>query len=414
MKFLKNRAHIVDFCFFTVIAVLPFAMILSPIALGLLILAFLFFMDRLGLREVFERDRAILFMVLYFLFITMGVFYSMDLGIGYKRISTQLPLLLVPLLFTQLKLDLVNIRRAKLVFIISCTLFCVVAFIMLGYNFVVNYEHRLNYNFVQRSMYHFHYPYDDLYLNTATIFLLFGQMNKKYKIIVLILFFMFITLSGVRIGLFTFLLILFIYGLMNFKKYFNIKTAFGLVASFILVIVLMNTSQYVNDKFLDTLDKIGLGTKEYVSDIGENYHKMGLRNRLWSASYEVFKEKKFFGYGPNGSEPILNKMYLKKGYANLKGINSHNQYITTTLNHGLIGLFLLLSIFAIAIVKGFRVRNYQKLLVILIIMIAFSTESVLERQKGVMFFAIFLSILLIESSLLINSGADKLKAEKAL
>ncbi|MCK8523323.1 O-antigen ligase family protein [Aquimarina sp. D1M17] len=399
-SFFLKKDNRIEICFYLVIAVLPFTMILSPISLGLLALSIFFFSDKLGRKDQFRRNRILVLFLIYYFFQVIGIFYSPEYGLKYSRVASQLPLLAIPLLFVLAKLNLEYIKKAKTVFIFSCVLFCVLALLTLAYNYVVNYEHRLNYNFVQRSMYHFHYPYDVMYLNVANIFLLFSAFANQYKRWISLLFFIIIVLSGVRIGLFTYGLVVLVYGVLNFKQLYNVKTILYLVSITILGVFLINTSQYVNDKFYDSLDKFGLDTKEYVSEIGEDYHKMSVRNKIWSSSYEAFKKKMILGYGPKGSKEVLNTIYENKGYTQLKDFNSHNQYMTTSLNHGIIGLVLLLLIIIIALVKVYKTKNLQQFMVILTILIAFCTESVLLRQKGVTFFSIFFTLVFIETNLL--------------
>ncbi|MDY8138683.1 O-antigen ligase family protein [Aquimarina sp. 2201CG5-10] len=411
-QFFKNKSKIVEFCFFLVIAVLPFTMILSPISIGLLLGVFLIFGDKSDLKEVLLRNKVLILITVYYFFQIISMFYSSDFGISYKRIETQIPLLIIPILFALIKLDLKQIYKAKTVFIIACVIFCIIALITLGYNLIINYEHRLNYNFVQRSMYHFHYPYDVMYINVANVFLLFGGVIKKYKTPITLLFLCFIVLSGTRMGVFTYLLVTFIYGIRNFKKILNIQTILILLGVMALTVLLINTSQYVNDKFYDSLSKLGLNTKTYVSDIGEEYHNITLRQKLWNTSYEAFKEKEVLGYGTKTSKIILNDLYNKKGYKNLKDLNSHNQYLTTALELGFVGLLLLILILIISFKMVYRTKNLTQLLVVLVIMLAFFTESVLVRQKGVVFFSIFISLLIIESTLLFKNNISGVSGNK--
>jgi O-antigen ligase len=395
-KKLIKKESLLLYSFLLLVVVLPFTMILAPISLGILLAVYLLFGDKLNLKTQFKKNASILILIAFYLFQVLGLFYSLEYGFTYKRIEVLLPLFIIPVLFVLLKLKLEQIKMAKNVFVLSCILFCVLALFMLGYNLIVNYEHRLDYNFVQTSMYHFHYPYDVLYLNVANVLLLFGNSKRYNKLLVSGLFFIIIILSGVRIGLFTFFLISLIFLIKNFKKLLNIRTV--IIAFLLLVgsLILINSSRYVSDKFFDSLNNLGLNTNEYVSDIGANYHKLTLRNKLWETSIIAIKEKIFLGYGPKGSQSVLNDLYLKKGYNNLLDLNSHNQFLTTLLDSGIVGLtFLLMIILSLL----FKVKSIEQFLAIFVFIISFSTESVLVRQKGIMLFSIFFTLFLMENSL---------------
>ena len=188
-KTYKNKKQIVEFCFYAFISVLPFKLIFAPIVFGLLTLMYLFLGDKNQIMQRLNNNKAALLLIFFYLLHVVGLFLSYEDGLNIGKIDAQLLLLLVPLVFVLLKLSLNQINTAKKIHILSCVIFCLFAMATLGYNFIVNYEHRLNYNFVQRSMYHFHYPYDVLYINVAYVLLLFNSYFKRYKLLFSILYF---------------------------------------------------------------------------------------------------------------------------------------------------------------------------------------------------------------------------------
>ncbi len=394
---IKDNKIIVDFFFYLSIAVLPFTPILSPITIGLLIAAFLVYGNKKHFINRFKRKTSVWLLIGLYLLHVLGLLLSTKKGIDFGKIDTQLLLLLIPLVYLTLDLKLEQIIKVKNVYVVSCIIFCILALTTLSYNLIVNYEHRMDYNFIQTSMYHYHYPYDVLYLNIAYILLLFNSYFDRFKLISSILVFIVILLSGTRMGLIIFVLITMVYLIINFKQFANLKSLLGLLSVIILSIVIIQNSRYVNDKFFDSLSKIGFNTQQYVSDIGEKYHKVALRQKLWNSAKEAFNDNpnKILGYGSQGSREILNTIYEKKGY-NLNGMNSHNQYLTTTLNNGILGLLFLATIFLTGLILSYRIKSIQNTLSILIIAIAFTTESMLERQKGVTIFAVFITIIFLE------------------
>jgi O-antigen ligase len=396
----KHKQSVVDFCFYLSIAVLPFTLILTPIALGLLVVVFLVFGEKTQFMHRFKGKISIWILVGLYLLHMLGLLLSIELGFDFSRINTQLLLLLIPLIFLSLNLKLEHIYKAKEVYIISCVIFCILALITLIYNLIINYEHRLDYNFVQTSMYHYHYPYDVLYINIACIMLLFNSYFRPFKLQASILFFIFIFLSGTRIGLASFVFITAIYFFKNFKQFKNFKAVAFFIGMIIFSIILIKNSRYVNDKFFDTLSKIGFNTEQYVSEIGEEYHKVTLRQKLWSSAKEAYNDSlnKIFGYGPEGSREVLNNIYEKNKYS-IKGMNSHNQYLTTLLNNGIVGVLILFIIFFLGLRFGVAMKSTQIVLLTTVIIIAFTTESMLERQKGVAIFTVVFTLVFLESYL---------------
>lgn len=76
-------------------------------------------------------------------------------------------------------------------------------------------------------------------------------------------------------------------------------------------------------------------------------------------------------------------------------LNAHNQFSDTIIAVGLIGLALLLIMFAIPIYLWIKNKTFDIIFFSLLIIIAFNSlfESVLERQMGIMFFVFFYFIL---------------------
>jgi O-antigen ligase len=75
-------------------------------------------------------------------------------------------------------------------------------------------------------------------------------------------------------------------------------------------------------------------------------------------------------------------------------LNAHNQYLEVLLGTGLIGLLIFVSILSFIIYLVFLKRSLLFGLFILIIMMFFLFESILNRIAGVTFFSLFSFLLL--------------------
>jgi membrane-anchored glycerophosphoryl diester phosphodiesterase (GDPDase) len=80
-------------------------------------------------------------------------------------------------------------------------------------------------------------------------------------------------------------------------------------------------------------------------------------------------------------------------------MNSHNQYLTTLLNNGIVGVLILFIIFFLGLRFGVAMKSTQIVLLTTVIIIAFTTESMLERQKGVAIFTVVFTLVFLESYL---------------
>ena len=127
----------------------------------------------------------------------------------------------------------------------------------------------------------------------------------------------------------------------------------------------------------------------------EQWNALNIRAAIWDCSWEVFKKSPILGYGVSGQDAVRVTCYMEKytfhgpyGAA----LNSHNQFI----EFALIGGLLLLGLFVAQIFYSLRiaVTNGAKLHLIFIFLFSITCcgESLLETQKGIVFFALFNSL----------------------
>jgi hypothetical protein len=84
--------------------------------------------------------------------------------------------------------------------------------------------------------------------------------------------------------------------------------------------------------------------------------------------------------------------WLFKYYpAFLKNYNSHNQFLTLGINYGIFDVLLFLGSMLYVVYK--ERKNTFAIVLIISILLIMLTESILERQMGVYFFALFLLLL---------------------
>ncbi|MEM6963283.1 MAG: hypothetical protein AAF573_00870, partial [Bacteroidota bacterium] len=100
------------------------------------------------------------------------------------------------------------------------------------------------------------------------------------------------------------------------------------------------------------------------------------------------------GVGTGDIQDELNKIYQKR---NLQtelqyNQNTHNQYLQTTATLGILGGTWLLVLYFLPFYQAFRHKDYLYCLFILLILLAFLTESILQTQRGTMLVGFFHSL----------------------
>ena len=134
----------------------------------------------------------------------------------------------------------------------------------------------------------------------------------------------------------------------------------------------------------------------------KNYYKHETESTIsrifiWEACTDIIQENILAGVGTGDTKDALLEKYLKEEMSGAyeKSLNAHNQFFQTQISIGIIGSLLLLSSIFIPLFHSFRTTGNNLLtLFIIIIIINFLVESMLETQAGVMFYAFFNSLLL--------------------
>ena len=125
----------------------------------------------------------------------------------------------------------------------------------------------------------------------------------------------------------------------------------------------------------------------------------------WESAWKCIQAAPLFGHGTGDVQFVLDQQYKIEGKFQLLDYNAHNQYLQTWLGLGLPGLLLLMASF-------FTLIRYSK---DRFLALAFSgiwgicifTESMLQTQKGIYFFALFYCLLATVSG---SPGSDLPKA----
>lgn len=129
-----------------------------------------------------------------------------------------------------------------------------------------------------------------------------------------------------------------------------------------------------------------------IPTLEKPFYGISTRKKIWSASIDLIPTTPFFGHGIGDVQEILNKEYLKQGYKDILDYNAHNQYLQSILQYGII--FSIMFIILILRILRSLIKKKEILLlsVWVVVLFFFITESILNRQWGLVFFAVLLSL----------------------
>ncbi len=131
-------------------------------------------------------------------------------------------------------------------------------------------------------------------------------------------------------------------------------------------------------------------------DYTENkYGGRSLRIQKWLNAVETWQNNIWIGTGAGDSQDELNATYKNNGFslALQHNFNVHNQYLQTLMGYGVIGLLLLGIMLFAFLWYAWQNKNVFLLFFLGIILLSFLTESMLERQTGIVLFAFYGNLL---------------------
>jgi O-antigen ligase len=329
-----------------------------------------------------------------------GIFYSNDFIIGLTRTYEKLPFLVYPLVFFTLNKNYFTTAKFHILFKGFLCTTAVMLLICWG-NAWIHY-------FTTHKMYHFYYvSFSEIFGHPAyctvivciafciTCFFLNHATKKNRWLWVNLLLFYGISVYffQTRSGTLAFILILF-FSLIYYWK--NHKKDYGQVVGLVITVLLFSVM---------LVKLFPHRVENYISDIKVQEQSLvekvfGIRSEIWSISFQIAMENKWIGVGSG----YQNADYLTEAdrevittYSTF--INAHNQFLQTFLEHGLVGLCLLLFLVIYSFYYAVKTKNYFLLMLLIIFFVNTLFESMLERHKGIFTFTLFYCLFVVKNNI---------------
>jgi O-antigen ligase len=117
---------------------------------------------------------------------------------------------------------------------------------------------------------------------------------------------------------------------------------------------------------------------------------------LWIVSSEILSESPM-GLGTKNYDDAIYKRLKFYGQDRMaaKHLNPHNQYLTTGIEIGVIGIALLVIMLLYGIIRGLRRKHWLLLVVSSSLAFHCIFEAMLERQSGIVFYCLMLGVFYI-------------------
>jgi O-antigen ligase len=144
-------------------------------------------------------------------------------------------------------------------------------------------------------------------------------------------------------------------------------------------------------KTLDDTKKSGIQQLNEYAMLG----RIDARTQVWISAVEVIRERPVFGVGTGDIKTALMTKYIKHDFPlpQKKHLNAHNQFLQVAVTLGFVGLAVFLAFLVFLFWLSWKKRSILLFLLGLLGVMNFWTESIFEKQIGVMFFAFFFTFL---------------------
>jgi O-antigen ligase len=350
--------------------------------------------------QQFRPKYLLLLPVFFYLIYVFGLTYSQDLEVAITIVVRKIHILILPLAFfianravseKNLNYILGFFLGANLISGVVCLVYALYS-AATAENYGIALEGEM-YSFF--SSYLFVRPlnvspvYISLYYNFSLLVALSTPFIRitAYRVVIAVYLLVLIILLGSHVGLVSSSLI-FLFWLTGRLQ--NIKLIGAVMVILVVIAIVTATS---NDN-LKTWVIRGFDFN-YTEDFSKVAKSQSNKVDIWNAALKKIEEAPTLGFGPGDGQKALEQSFLASGLKNefKDALNAHNEFLSTSLEIGMCGLAVMIIMLVVPLVHAVRAKNLTGIGFLLIIILFFSIESVLTRQKGIVFFSFFYSLL---------------------
>lgn len=337
-----------------------------------------------------------------------SLLYTENLSFGLRGLEGKLSLLVFPIVFYTIEIDrklLLNLLKAYSYSIFLTT-------IVLLINSALNYFNQgswLTYHDFTAPL-SAHAVFYSYYLFVCILISIhFLSREKPSKllqwyfanlIILSLIALVFLASKNVTIVSVVFALLL----LMRryFKRGVRLKELVVLVVLLVTVVFLGSQLNSVQSRMSELFSSQGMQNYDRIvrgekigNEESDNFNGTSLRLTFWHLGLKEIndRDRLLIGLSPGDRRDQMNESFTAAGIWPYIDYNLHNQFIQILVELGIIGLLVYVFLNFSLLMSAIRKANYLLLIFLLATIIFQLTESILERNKTIVFFIFFLCLL---------------------
>lgn len=426
-----------------------FQIVIYKVALCALFLNWIFTTKFKKVIQSISSNSFFLAFIIFYILYALSFFWSENQSFAIADLVLKIPILILPLIMLSHEpLSIKEINKLLLAFSLSVIVLNCYCFFDALFNYLNTRS--INEFFYGSLTVNMHTAYQATFTSFSIFILVYIYLNKEYShnwifLFLIVLQFLFLFLLSSRMQMLCLSVVTPIF--LIFHYYLKQKIYLGFsytILAFVMSYFLVSTPSVLNNRYKQTVS--------HISSIGNDSQNSDPRKFIWKKAIDIIKYNWLFGVGVGDAKDVLVSSYskefskpitdhkvdsiinilkansknlntqvkkltsdhtkLKKESENIliqqinkykyfakKQYNFHNQYLQTFATVGFFGLiiliYLLSHLFIVSIIK----QDYIVAAFLFLIALSFLTESMLERQAGVVFFTFFYLLLVMRFSL---------------
>ena len=341
------------------------------------------------------NNRFTLASISFYVLLLLGMIHTENSSSGWFDLEVKFSMFLFPVILPFFKINKRIFNKVILSFIIGCFIAFLICLSMATMYYFSSLDPSV---FYYNKLSVFHHPtYFSMYLNFSIVIFYYVLItgNKDFLIrsdflliLMISMFSVFVVLLSSKMGLITLLVIIFAGTVLWFLKSRAIFPS-------ILVFLMVSSMIYISFNYSNIIQERINEAVQSISEEDYSFSTTSARLAIWEVAMDVIEESPIYGYGTGDVKDELLKVYKEREYNFLfyNKLNCHNQYLQSAIAFGVIGLIIFLFSIFYPLREILQGRNYLYAGFLFIIVVNFLTESVLETQAGVVFYALFNSFL---------------------
>jgi len=378
---------------------LPISKQIVPILIALVILYWLFAGNLKGRIMQLNNWKYVMLFVSFYLLHLLGMIYTTNISPGLFDLEIKMSLFLIPIVFASFpSISKATYYNIGLAFVIGCAL-ASLADLGMGYmNFRESQEIK-DMLYGRLSFFH-HASYFAMYLALGMAIMLYGLVVKPEELsnsnkrlyLFLVPFFLIMTiLLMAKSGILSMgIVILMTLCYLLIKKRFAALGGLS-VALCLAILGSLWLAPGVFVRIQKTLEVITLSEEEIDPNTIES---TAGRVLVWEQAVKLIKQHPIIGVGTGDVKEALVESYASSGLSGIEEeqLNAHNQFLQSFAALGIFGFLSLVLGLILPAILAVKRGQIVYFMFILIIIVNAMTESILEVQAGVIFYAFFNSL----------------------